>query len=71
MDSQDDEKWGDLSPDMRRALKKAARNVLFWETFAEKCGGLKVVILGLGAVVAYATGLLDFLIGAYMETRGG
>ena len=65
----DEEKWSDLDPDVRRAMKKSAKNIIFWETAADKVGGLKVIVVAIGLIVSYATGFLDFVLGAWLEWR--
>ena len=70
MNEDAEERWSDLSPEMRRAMKKSAKNIIFWETFSDKVGGAKVIVLALGAIVGYATGLLDFILAALAEMRG-
>ena len=70
MDYETEESWKDVPPEIRRGMRRAAENIIFWETLARKAGGFKTFVVAVGLLVSYLTGFLDFVLGAYLEWRG-
>ena len=59
-----------LPAERRKAMIRAGKNIEFWDTLSSKVTATKVAVIGIGAICAYATGLLDFLLSAFDGTGG-